>query len=307
MVATSRRRHDVAAGWPVRHHGPMNKLLSICLTLTLGVGVGAQGAHAQRAHAAPQPPSTTAQPPPADPQASPADLHDRVFTSILTRQDGQPRPLVPGTAIRLSFTASRLVATAGCNTMSGPVTLTADTIVVTDLAVTEMACASDRHEQDAWLAAFLAADPTWSSSGPTLTLRGGTVEIVLGERLPAVAGQPLLNRYWIVDTVLGDRVVYPVPPGIHVHLLFRQTSGGDAVSVTGTLICNLLTGSGTVRDDTITIDGIGTTKRGCRPDDPRVHTGVLTALRGTSNFWIDGDQATIAKPTGPGLIMHAAF
>lgn len=120
------------------------------------------------------------------------------------------------------------------------------------------------------------------------------------------ADQSLLNRYWVLDTVLGDRVIYEVPPGIHVHLRFQPTEAG-LVDVTGILICNQLTGTATVRGDSITIAGIGTTKRGCQPDDPRVHTGVLTALTGTSSFWIDDNRLTIAKPTGPGLILHAVL
>lgn len=255
----------------------------------------------------------------AAPAMRPAPLG--AYTSILVHEDGAPRPLLPGTVVQLEFTGGRLVASAGCNTMAGAVEVTNDAIVVGDLAVTRMGCEPARHQQDLWLETFLESDPGWSFGGGVLTLRSAGTELLLGERLPAVARQPLFNRYWIVDTVLGDRVVYPVPPGIHVSLLFREASGGgasgggasagavsgDMAELTGILICNWLSGTAVVGDDTLTMAGVGTTKRACPQGDPRVETGVMRALTGTSRYWFDGDQLTIAQPTGPGLVMHAAF
>jgi heat shock protein HslJ len=277
----------------------MNKLLSICVTVvvaataTVGIGGGP-------ALAADMPLSAS------DARPAPPSPEGRAFTSILVRQDGKPYSLVPGTAVKLDFSKGRVTASAGCNTMSGPVTFTSDTMVVGTLASTPMLCDPLRGRQDGLLLDLFAKPSQWSLDGMTLTLWNTRVEIILGERLPVAAKQPLLNRYWIVDTVLADRLVYPVPPEIHVSLLFQPTAAGQ-VDVTGILICNWITGSATVEGDTITVNALGTTKRGCTPNDPRVEIGVLTALKGVSQYWIDDNQLTIAKPTGPGLILHPAF
>jgi heat shock protein HslJ len=213
---------------------------------------------------------------------------------------------VPGTAVKLDFSKGRVTASAGCNTMSGSVTFTSDTMVVGILASTPMLCDPVRGRQDGLLLDLFAKPSQWSLDGTILTVWNSRVEITLGERLPVDAKHPLFNRHWIVETVLGDRVMYPVPPDIHVSLLFQPEASGQ-VTLNGILICNWLTGTATVEGNSITVEGLAMTKRGCQPNDPRVEIGVLTALKGTSQYWIDGDQLTIAKPTGPGLILHPAF
>lgn len=265
-------------------------LIPLSFAVALGVGAGAQTVPAGAAEAVR-----------VGPQG-------RAYTSIAVQERGEPRSLVPGTAIRLTFTERRVTATAGCNTLSGPAEVTADAVVVTELASTRMGCEPDRHEQDRWLADFLKADPYWSFGGGALFLRAGDIEVVLGEQLPTSPQRPLLNRYWIVDTLMADRVMYPLPPGIHVGLLFRAVPDGS-VEVTGALICNWLSGTADLDASAGTVDvsRLTVTERACSPDDPRAAAYLFAALRGTSTFWIDGDQLTIAKPTGPGLIAHAAF
>src|SRR5690606_31306221 len=48
-----------------------------------------------------------------------ASLDGRTFLSTAVVEDGQPRPLVPGTQIRLGFHDGRIAASAGCNTLRG--------------------------------------------------------------------------------------------------------------------------------------------------------------------------------------------
>ena len=70
----------------------------------------------------------------------------RTFLSESVTQDGRPLPLVAGTSIRLTFhDDGRLTASAGCNSMGGPVRTDGGRIAVADLATTEMGCDPERH------------------------------------------------------------------------------------------------------------------------------------------------------------------
>lgn len=114
--------------------------------------------------------------------ADAGSLDGRTFVSRSITDGGRPRPLVPGTEIRLTFPDDgRIVATAGCNTMSGAVTVESQRLTIGDLAVTEMGCDSARHEQDKWVAEMLTADPEHRLDGRQLTLiESGTTLVLEG-------------------------------------------------------------------------------------------------------------------------------
>jgi heat shock protein HslJ len=73
----------------------------------------------------------------------------------------EDRDLVPGSTIRMTFTADSLSADAGCNTLRGPASVDDDgELVVAELAATLKACEDALSEQDAWLSSFLTSRPT---------------------------------------------------------------------------------------------------------------------------------------------------
>lgn len=106
------------------------------------------------------------------------DLDGRVFASV--RVDGHD--LVRATTVRLGFAGSELSADAGCNHLFGTVGVDADALVVSDMGSTEMGCAAELMEQDAWLTEFLTAGPSAELAADTLTLTGGDVVIELVEQ-----------------------------------------------------------------------------------------------------------------------------
>jgi hypothetical protein len=64
-------------------------------------------------------------------------------------QDGTPRPLVPGTQVRLTFGADDAIGVnAGCNTMGGSYRVEGSSLRVDGGAMTEMACDEPRMQQD---------------------------------------------------------------------------------------------------------------------------------------------------------------
>lgn len=123
------------------------------------------------------------------------------YASVQVLQHGQPKSMVEGTVVTFTFANGMITADAGFNYLSewGPV-ITADTIKASMLLTTEKACwtpGSPRCEgleaQDRWLADFMSANPTWSLSGTTLTLKAIDSEIVL-------VAQPDDLDTWMTDS-----------------------------------------------------------------------------------------------------------
>jgi heat shock protein HslJ len=108
------------------------------------------------------------------------DLWGHAFRSTAVTEDSEPRPLVPETQITVTFEerADEGVVgwQAGCNSFGADVEITADSLVVGQIAGTEIGCRDDLHEQDDWLVDFFGSDPEWQLSDDRLSLTShGTV------------------------------------------------------------------------------------------------------------------------------------
>jgi heat shock protein HslJ len=115
---------------------------------------------------------------------TPADLLGRTFTSTAVTEDGEPRPLVPGTRIEVSFAVREehwpIGWKAGCNSLFGTdAEITADRLVVREIGGTLVGCRNDLQAQEDWLSGFLESAPEWRLSGDHLTLTSGRTVIEL--------------------------------------------------------------------------------------------------------------------------------
>src|SRR5690242_17014558 len=104
-------------------------------------------------------------------------LWGRTFLSTAVTEKGEDRPLAPGTRLLLTFQDGNLRAHAGCNHVTGPVSLDGGRVGVGALASTMMSCGDVLDGQDRWLAGFLSANPTWRLDGDDLVLSTGDTEI----------------------------------------------------------------------------------------------------------------------------------
>lgn len=141
-------------------------------------------------------------------------LDGRSFVSTRVLEDGSERPLVPGTRIELSFSQGRLSARAGCNIMGAEYRLEGGRLrLVGSVGTTEMGCDPERHDQDAWLSAFLGSSPRVELEGPNLTLAAGDTEIQLLDREVAEPDLPLEGTDWTLETIVRGEVASSVPAG----------------------------------------------------------------------------------------------
>lgn len=232
-----------------------------------------------------------------------SDLRGRTFVAASVSDGGQPKQLVAGTEIRLSFSAdgASVGAYAGCNHMGGPGRIENGRLVVGDLAMTLMGCDGGRNEQDAWVAKLLADRPLIRLTGDELVLTAGTSEMRLLDRTVAEPDQPLIGTRWTVVGLVDRDVASSVPAGVVAHL----TLGRDG-RFTGNAGCNELGGRAVITDTSVSFADVVTTRMACGSDRTRLEQAVLAVLRDTVTYEVEVDALRLRHTGGQGLDLRAA-
>ncbi|MET7768936.1 META domain-containing protein [Nocardia sp. NPDC005366] len=222
-------------------------------------------------------------------------------TYVSTTVEGTP---IPGDGpLRLTFGDNRLTGYAGCNTVSGSVTIDGDTLRVGDLASTLIGCAEPRAGSDQWMNTLLTSAPTWRLDGTTLTLRGRERTVILVDRKVAEPDKPLKGTEWVVAEIItrGARTTSRTLADIRPTLVIAEDG-----SVSGTSGCNRMTGTAEVDPTGSPITfRLATTKMACPPEVMEVEAAVLKALDGTTTAAIDADTLTLNNENGYGLALRA--
>ncbi len=223
-------------------------------------------------------------PAPADP------LDGRSFVSTAVLEGGAERELVPGTRIELSFADGRLSARAGCNLLGARYRLAGGVLeIVGGVSTTEMGCDPERHEQDAWLSAFLGASPRVRLEGPDLVLARGGTEIRFLDREVAEPDLPLEGTAWRLETLVEGEVASSVPRGLRATLLVREgrIGGFDGCNEWGARLRSAEGGE-------LEIGPIATTLVGCRGAAAALERDVLAVMRaGRIAYEVDGSTLVL--------------
>ncbi|WP_179118302.1 META domain-containing protein [Saccharothrix sp. ALI-22-I] len=223
-----------------------------------------------------------ATPPPADQGA----LRGRTFTASAITDQGRPRALVAGTRVEVRFTDDgRVVVNAGCNTLSGPVTVDGGTLQVADMSVTEMGCDPARHEQDKLLLDLFAGQPQWRLDGDTLVLGSSDSGLELSQE----RALPLVGTVWKADTVIEGTTAGSAPAGVNATLVF----GPDQVTISG--LCNLDRAEYRTAGSTITFRPGQLTRKACAEDIMSLERTTLAVLDGEATYAVDTNTLTITK------------
>jgi heat shock protein HslJ len=204
------------------------------------------------------------------------DVTGRTFLSTVVTVGGIVQPLVEGTELRISFTADgMLTASAGCNTFAAIYRIDGGVLAISEGAMTEMGCAPALADQDAWLFAFLGAQPLISLDGDELTLEDDVTVIILLDREVADPDLPLVGPVWVVTGIVEGDAVSSIPDGVVATLVF--TDDGLVMVNTG---CNSGSGAAEIRTGTQTIlfGEIALTRMACQAPASEMEAAVLRVL-----------------------------
>lgn len=211
------------------------------------------------------------------------DLQGRTFALESATTRGEPYALVSGTTVELRFTDDgRLVANAGCNTMTGAADVR-DNRLDADLAVTEMGCDQPRHAQDEWLTALLSGGPAVSMAGDRLTISSPDAELVLTQQ----KDQPLHDTTWTVTSLVDGQSAGSATTES------TMTFGPDEVEITG--LCNLKSVAYEENGDKLTFELGMLTRMACAEPIMTVENAVVRVLDGEATYEVDGTTLTITK------------
>lgn len=225
-----------------------------------------------------------------------AGLDGRTFVGSAVLRDGLDEPLAKGSRLTLTFSDGRMNAQAGCNQLAGQVSLAGGRLRAAELSTTDMACETVLMDQDQWLHAFFTAGPSWALDGDELRLRGEHLELRLTDRRVADPDRPLRGTAWQVETLIDGEQASSVPAGVEAGL---QIGADD--QLTGQTGCNSIGGAVRIDGDSVTLDGLRMTKRGCAGDAGRVEQAVVAVLDGRVAVTIEADRLTLTHPSGRGL------
>ena len=237
------------------------------------------------------------------------ELAGRTFLSAAVTDGGQPRDLVPGTRIEVTFREDgRLGARAGCNSIDGTPTITAERITLADGAITEMACSPAHTEQDSWLHDLFSGGLTYALDGDRLTLTADTTTIELVDREIAEPDRPLEATVWTLDGMIDGDAVSSVPGDIAATVTFDPDAGTVAVEGTG---CNGGGGDYTPAADPdastgeLTVGPLAWTRMACGEPSASVEAALGAVLDGTISYQVEAATLVLSHPGGQGLTLRA--
>lgn len=193
-------------------------------------------------------------------------------------------------ALQLAFTADQLNVTGGCNTMSGGYSIENSKLVVSQFAMTEMACTDEALMAfDDTVSKFLAASPSIVQVGDVLTLANNDITLTL-RAAQAVPDSALEGTTWTVTgTVQGDGT-----SSLNTEPATLLLKDGTAEVFAG---CNTGTGSYTVDGTTIEFGPLALTKKACDAPATALEATVTSVLTGSVEYDIEGTKLTLFKGT----------
>jgi heat shock protein HslJ len=197
---------------------------------------------------------------------------------------------IAGTRLRLGFSPGQLSFNAGCNSYSGPYSVCAGKLCVSELQGTTIGCDLDLQRQDEWFSSFFGAAPEFSIAGAALTLQGAGATLELLDRELADPDRPLTGRVWSIDTFIQGAVasssLLASPPtlefGTDGTLQVFDSCNGGSVDYTR-------------NGQTLTLSSVRFSEAGCtgtRATEDGVHAVIA---QGELSFEINANRLTLTR------------
>jgi heat shock protein HslJ len=193
-------------------------------------------------------------------------------------------PLPDEVYITLQFNAdAQASGMGGCNGFSATYTLDGDAIHLTDIVSTLMAC--DQLDYEVAYFAALQAVARYDRADDQLTLSTADEQQLVFRALPTLPGTD-----WQLIWLDGAEVLGDTP----LTLTFNKDG-----SVQGSGGCNQFSSQYALNGDTLTFEGIRSTRRACAADDLNAQEQAYFAvLEAAANYTISGDHLMVIAQDG---------
>lgn len=205
-----------------------------------------------------------------------------------------------GVTMKMTFLATNLAITGGCNDMTGGWGITAgNLLLVPALGQTQKACDEALMNFDSAVAQIVSSQPVVTIDGDQMSLDkdGATLSFTLaaGGGDQAV---PLEGTEWKVTGTLDETTLPEV-----VQPATLKFNSGTLEVFAG---CNTGSGSYTATESDIEFGPIAITKMACDDAANTLEQTVLSVLTGTQSYVIEGNTLTITADDGSGLTAESA-
>ncbi|WP_165549838.1 META domain-containing protein [Kribbella speibonae] len=231
----------------------------------------------------------------------------KTYLSVSVQDDGVERALVPGTRIRVQIRKNGvLIARAGCNSLSGGITLDDGvlrfpTVEITDddgvlrfasgPIQTQMGCGPEFGAQEDWVFGFLLHEPEWTVDGDTFTLTNGRTTFVLLDTRLSEPDPPLDGTLWIVDAVVRGKDLCEHHPGLATLII-------NGTLATGSTGCSAFTATVARANDTLTFTHLTSTPTNTGGVAAALEQAFLEALRTPLTYILESTHLRLRAATG---------
>ena len=240
------------------------------------------------------PPAATQETPPAATQKTPpteAELTDTVWR--LVEYGPIDAPVAAGTEATATFDADgKLNGAAGCNSYFATYTLDGESLSVSEVGSTMMACMDDNvmQQESAYLAALSSATTLrYTADELIIDYAGGSLRFA--RQAPAAAA-PLEGTSWQLTTVVTGDVAASTVAGATVTALFADSK------MTGTAGCNQYSAGYSLQGEQLAVEPVVTTKMACEPAIMDQEQAFVTAVGAADTLVVVGTELRLAHAGG---------
>jgi heat shock protein HslJ len=208
--------------------------------------------------------------------------------------DGEALTIVPETQYAdAEFDRSRVTGLSGCNNYNALYRTGTRTLLISQPAVTQMACDEESMAFEQTFLANLQASRFFSVKRETLTIFGAKGATLLV--FDAAPRNPLLGT-WNVDSYADGNAVVSAPTDVRLEVVFGLASVG------GFSGCNSFSGTYGTNGNYVRISRLASTQKVCDESVMATETAFLKALEGTSFLDRRGDAMLLTDRGGSILV-----
>ena len=208
--------------------------------------------------------------------------------------DGDTLAIIPETQYAdAEFDRSRVTGLSGCNDYNALYRTGTRTLLISQPAVTMMACDEESMAFEQTFLTNLQASRFYSVKRETLTIFGAKGATLLV--FDAAPRNPLLGT-WNVDSYADGNSVVSAPEDVRLEIVFGLASVG------GFSGCNSFSGTYGTNGNYVRISRLASTQKACDEEVTAVETAFLAAIEGTAFLDRRGDAMLLTDRGGSILV-----